>query len=316
MSIRQLPTLIIEDHGAFGTAASAMFLTLAAVSQQMKSLEEAQGVNLFDRSKRAVVLTPTGHTLVAKARELVISCDDIAASVTIKQEIVSDVSLGTVPTCMTGLILLAFSILKQRYTKIDVAVQTGLVRHLITEVQRGSVDVGVITRFYFIPERLEFAPVAEEALHLLAPPEAPSDDPTHLLANEPFIRFNRDAFVGELIQSSLQKRGIHVKETMELESREAFSSMVLAKLGVSLVPDRCVAPPIQLSVKRHSPGNNGPIRMPGVLSRRDTIRQRIPEEFFPYCMTPLKSGVRIQWVLFRYSRYHPPFKKHLEIYPP
>ena len=317
MSIRQLRTLIaIEEHGAFGAAASAMFLTHAAVSQQMKSLEEAQGLNLFDRSRRTPVLTPTGRAFVAKARDLVTSYDNIAAAVTREQGIVGEVSLGAVPTCMTGLVPLAISILKRRHTELHVAVQPGLTRHLITEVQRGSVDVAVITRPAVLPEGLEFAPVAEESLHLLAPPDAPSDDPMHLLANEPFIRFNRDAVVGELIESWLQRRGIHVKETMELESLEAISSMVLAKLGVSLVPNRCVAPPIQLPVKRLSLGKNSPKRMLGVLSRMDTVRQCVTDEVVSVLHDAIEIGCLDPTGLNPVQLLPFPDKKRIEIYSP
>lgn len=291
MSIRQLRTLIaIEEHGAFGSAASAMFLTHAAVSQQMKSLEKQHGLSLFDRSKRTPVLTSTGRAFAKKAREIVTSYDNIAASVTQDQGLMGEISLGAVPTCMTGLAPLAISILKQRYPQLHIAVEPGLTRHLISEVQRGTLDAAIVTRPPALPAGLEFATVAEESLHLLAPPDAPSDDPVQLLTSEPFIRFNRDAVVGELIETWLQKRGIHVRDSMELESLEAISSMVLARLGVSLVPDRCVTPLVRLPVKRISLGAESPKRVLGLLWRRQTVRQHTTEEILSVLHDAVEIG--------------------------
>lgn len=55
----------------FGRAAEALFVTQAAVSSRLKSLEGQLGVTLFDRSTREMRLTPEGGRLVRHAEKLI-----------------------------------------------------------------------------------------------------------------------------------------------------------------------------------------------------------------------------------------------------
>lgn len=286
-----LRTLIaVEDHETFSAAATAVFVTHAAVSQQMKALEEELGLALFDRSKRSPELTPTGRALVAKARDVVAAYDNMVPAIIEGHGLTGELLLGAVPTCMTGLIPLAVSNLKLNFSNLHVAVQPGLTRQLLADTQRGSIDASVISRPAVIPAGMEFETVAIERLQLLASPCTESDDPIHLLKTEPFIRFNRDAVVGELIENWLQERRINVNETMELESLEAISSMVLANLGVSLVPQRSVSSPVTLPIRRLALGENGPKRTLGLVWRRDSPKKRVIEEVLATLLDAVRAG--------------------------
>ena len=55
----------------FGRAAEALFVTQAAVSSRLKSLEDQLGVILFDRSTREMRLTPEGGRLVRHSEKLI-----------------------------------------------------------------------------------------------------------------------------------------------------------------------------------------------------------------------------------------------------
>jgi len=57
-------------HLSFNGAASELFVTPAAVSHQVKHLEEHLGVSLFQRNHRSVALTPEGAELAATVGEL------------------------------------------------------------------------------------------------------------------------------------------------------------------------------------------------------------------------------------------------------
>ncbi len=55
----------------FGRAAESLFVTQAAVSTRLKSLETMLGVTLFERSRREIRLTPEGGRLVRHAEKLI-----------------------------------------------------------------------------------------------------------------------------------------------------------------------------------------------------------------------------------------------------
>jgi len=55
----------------FGRAAEALFVTQAAVSSRLKSLESQLGVTLFERSRREMRLTPEGGRLVRHSEKMI-----------------------------------------------------------------------------------------------------------------------------------------------------------------------------------------------------------------------------------------------------
>lgn len=278
MSIRLLRTLIaVADHRTFSAAADAVCITHAAVSQQMRALEDIWQVELFDRSRRTPELTPVGRAAVARAREVVASYDAIVPSVLGDAGLQGEIALGALPTALTGLVPVALRQLRAEAEALHVRVSPGLTTALLTQVTRGSLDVALVSRPAALPAGLDFREVAREPLHLLAPEGLRGSDPRTLLENNPFIRFNREAVVGQLIEGWLQAQGITVREAMELDGLEAISSMVLAGLGVSIVPKRCVVPAHPLPLARIALGRDAPERRIGLVCRADQPRLAMVE---------------------------------------
>lgn len=66
---------VAAQHRSFKVAADELFLTPSAVSHQMKELEDALGVRLFERRTRAVELTSAGQTLLEEIAPLLDAID-------------------------------------------------------------------------------------------------------------------------------------------------------------------------------------------------------------------------------------------------
>lgn len=292
MSIRMLKTLIaVEENGTFSAAADAVFVTHAAVSQQMKTLEAELGVVVFDRSHRTPELTPLGRALVAKAREVVQGYDNLVASVVGDDGLTGILTLGVVPTTLTGLMPLAASLLKASYPDLHIRLHPALTTDLLNQVVRGNLDAAVISKPNILPKGMAWFDIAQEELHLLAAQETLSDDPFELLRTHPFIRFSRDAVVGSMIEIWLQKNKIEVADSMELEGLEAISSMVLCNMGVAIAPSRCVQVMNPLPLKRIALGPDAPVRQLGVISRLDNAKARVIDEVCAKLCQAVEIGV-------------------------
>ena len=278
MSIRRLKTLIaVAEKGTFAAAATARFVSHAAVSQQMKTLEDELDVSIFDRSRRSPVLNQHGRNLVAKARDVVHAYNNMVSSVHDDDRVVGELVFGAVSTCMTSLVPRVVGMLKRRYPKLHVRVVPGLSAELQIQVERGYLDAAVLSEPPFLPNGLSWRAFAEEPLILLASLEEESDDPEWLLESRPFIRFNRRAWLGRQIDEWLQANKLNIREGMELDTLESISSMVFYQLGVSIVPRRCVPSARPLPLKRIPLGPSARPRILGVVARKDGLKFQLLE---------------------------------------
>ncbi|MBY4893844.1 LysR family transcriptional regulator [Rhodobacteraceae bacterium N5(2021)] len=294
MTIRLLRTLVaVADAKTFSAAAEVVHVTHAAVSQQMQALEADLGVALFNRATRTPELTPIAHQIVAKARVLLADYDGLVASVLDEDGLSGDLRLGALGTTLTGLTPRAMAVLKDRFPGIGLHIRPGLTGELLADIERGALDAAIVSKPHLLPPRIHFRPFAQEPLQLIAPFDEPSDDPFELLRIRPFIRFNRNAVLGTLIENWILSKRVQVSEAMELNSAEAISSMVQAGLGVSIVPDLAVKPQDGVQVKRLALGGDAPIRVLGLASHRDQIKPRVIDEVFDALISVIPDGQTI-----------------------
>lgn len=68
-------------HLSFKGAADELYLTPSAISHQMKELEDALGVRLFERKIRSLDLTPSGQTLLEEIEPLLEALDRSLAQI-------------------------------------------------------------------------------------------------------------------------------------------------------------------------------------------------------------------------------------------
>lgn len=250
MSIRALRTLIaIAETGSFAAAANRVFITQGAVSTQMKSLEEELGLTLFDRNRRPPELTEAGLLVVATARDIVREYDNLRHVLDVADEVEGKLALGSVPSTLTGITPRIMKAMQRRYPRLTLTLATGYSEELVKLVKAGGLDAAVVSEFSDEPTGVVWRPFMREPIILIAPLDSPDMSAEALLTEYPFIHFNPRTWVGRLIDETLRKRGIEVKEVMVLETIEAVGAMVAQGFGVSLIPRRRIGTPLLEPVK-------------------------------------------------------------------
>lgn len=283
MTISLFKTLIaISDCGSFRGAAEKVFVTHAAVGQQMKRLETLMGVALFDRTEKTPRLNQLGKALVPKAMDVVLSYETILDDLTGDPRMIGELTLGAVPSTIQGLIPKSIKRLVEPYPDLHIRVVPDLSANLLEQVERGSLDAAVLSEPRRIPENLIWMPFAQEELMLLTAQDVTETDPLRILATMPYIRHTRRAAVGQLAEDWLSVNNVTVRDSMEMDSLEALASMVAHNLGVSIGPDICVPDPIFQSLRKIPLGNRTMSRTLGVMTRADCSKiklvQRLAEQ--------------------------------------
>lgn len=291
MSIRALKTLItVAERGTFSAAAETLLVTHAAVSQQMKALEEEWKITIFDRSKRKPSLTPVGKVLVVKARDVVKAYETLVPSVLGENWYEGELLLGVVPTAFRGLVPATLALVKELYPELKVRVVPGLTHELSTQVERGFLDVALVTKPPMIEENQIWWEIVKEPFELIAADQTESDDPIELLRNNPYIRFSRSAVVGAMIDNWLRDKGLEVFQSMEIDSLDAIYNMVYCNMGVAIVPKSCVEVGSLMPLKRLSLDETMPPRTLGVIARADTVKIGVVDMLTEQFKNATKAG--------------------------
>lgn len=237
MSLRALRTLVaIAQYGSFVRAAEAVCLTQSAVSLHVRSLEQDFNAPLFDRTRRVPVLTEAGHRAVERAREILALYDGIASELGDHGELAGRLRLGAIQTALAGPLPAALAALRRAHPRFRVMVNSGMSAELAIRIDAGELDAAVTTApVKPHPAGLVSTALYREGFWIIAPPGAHRDAKS-LLQDNAFIRFDRRAWAGRIIDAELRRMRLRVQTEMELDSQDAIIQMVASGLGVAVVP--------------------------------------------------------------------------------
>ncbi|MEN5028466.1 LysR family transcriptional regulator [Pseudomonas sp. Ps21-P2] len=235
--IRELKTFVcVARRGTFAAAGREVGLTQSAVSAQIKNLEDALGVTLFDRTGRAATLNAAGQRAVALAEEM-LQLFGRMGSPDSANDFRGALRIGAISTAQTGILPQALVALRSKAPFIEASLVPGVSLNLLSQVDAGELDLAIMIKPPFaLPKELHAEVLAREPFVLITPSGMHGDDPRQILSDHPFIRYDQRSFGGRRVTQFLRERKLEVRQTLELDELDAIVKMVRAGLGVALVP--------------------------------------------------------------------------------
>jgi DNA-binding transcriptional LysR family regulator len=235
-SIRMLKTFwAVAKGGSFAAAAETVSLTQAAVSLQMRSLEETLNRPLFDRSARQIMLSRHGRELLPKVEQILTLLDELSAD---PQDVMQGpVTIGAVVSVI-GALSFAVAQLKTLHPLLDVRLLSARSDELAAMVERGDVDIAAIVgrEGETLPPHLHWTTLYTEPFVLVTHPDVAPDTPKAILAVHRFLRFDRHVRTGVLVDQVLRTLAFPVNEYLELNSIDTIVSLVRKNVGVAVLP--------------------------------------------------------------------------------
>jgi DNA-binding transcriptional LysR family regulator len=224
---------------SFVRAAEALHRTPPAVTMQIKELEAAVGLPLFDRAGRTISLTTTGEYFLVYAKRMVATLKDAEdAMARFKRVETGVLNIGLVSTAkyFVPRLLARF---REEHPGIEVRLQvTGNREQLVALLHTNEVDLAVMGR----PPK-EMATRAEafaaHPLVFLCPPDhalaALDHVPVSALEPYPFIVREPGSGTRNAMTEYFLEHRFTPRITMEMSSNETIKQAVMAGMGISFM---------------------------------------------------------------------------------
>lgn len=224
---------------SFVRAAEALHLTPPAVTMQIKELESAVGLPLFDRQGRSISLTTTGEYFLVYAKRLVATLKDAEdAMARFKRVEAGVLNIGLVSTAkyFVPRLLARF---REEHPGIEVKLQVSANREQLLSMLHGNeLDLAVMGR---PPKEMasRAEPFAAHPLVFICPPSSPllaaEQVPLEMLRELPFIVRESGSGTRKAMEDFFREHHLTPRITMEMSSNETIKQAVMAGMGVSFV---------------------------------------------------------------------------------
>jgi DNA-binding transcriptional LysR family regulator len=282
--------MVVLESGSMSEAARRLDVTPAAVQQQMRVLEREFGVPLLRRAGRTVVPTEAGHRLADRAPALLAELTSMRTSIADPDGKV-ELAVGATNTMLNGPLPIVLDALVRDHPTARIVVRTGLTAELYEQLLAARLDVALCLHPAFeLPKTLDWMPLREERLVVLAPERWAHRDPHELLREEPLVRYDRRLGGGQVAERYLRGAGIVPHERFEISSLAAIAMLVARGAGVSIAPDAATAWWPTLPVARLPLPNESGARRFGMLWMRASARVRAIEILVDYARKVIAEG--------------------------
>lgn len=246
-TLRQFQFLVaISDSLSFSRAAEACHVTQSTISAGIKELEHELGVQLVERSRHTVLITPVGEEIVRRAR-------DVLAAVAAIGELADQHAgrgggifrLGAIPTVGPFILPVALGLIRTARPDLRLLLREDLTDALTERLLKGQLDAIVMALPYEVPREIHVEPLFDDGYQLATPrghplanrPEVTGED----LAGRDLLLLEKGHCLQRHALSSFPEVTLTEDATFAATSLPTLTAMVEQGLGLTLLPNLAVA---------------------------------------------------------------------------
>ncbi|AUB81830.1 LysR family transcriptional regulator [Candidatus Thiodictyon syntrophicum] len=239
LTLRQLRVFeAVARHLSYTRAAEELHLSQPAVSMQVRQLEEAAGLPLFERLGKGVGLTEAGREVYSYSRSINRSLqemDEVMQSLKGVNRGRLHVAVASTVNYFAPRLLAVFH---QRYPGITPRLDVTNRETLMRLLDSNSIDIAVMGQ----PPTdidVESESFMENPLVVIAPPTHPLVSerliPTARLTGEVFVMREPGSGTRQAMERFFKEQGLTIRHGMQMTRNEAVKQAVRSGLGLSVV---------------------------------------------------------------------------------
>ncbi len=247
-TLKQLQYLVaLHEHGHFGRAADASFVSQSTLSAGLRDLETLLGVVLVERTKRAVRFTPLGNAVVAKAHRILREAEELSDMVqSAGQPLSGELRMSVIPTIAPFLLPRMLPRLRRERPALKLFLREEMSAAAVESLHHGRADCVLLALPYPTGE-VESETIELDAFYVAFPKEFfsggdwPCDPPDEVLPS--LIDENRLLLLedGHCLKdqalAACNRPELRASATMIGTSLHTLVQMVDNGLGLTMLPE-------------------------------------------------------------------------------
>lgn len=243
MELRQLEYFVaVAEESNFTRAAVRVHVAQPGVSAQIRQLEHELGQALFDRSGRAVRLTPVGAALLPYARAALetvagarLAVDELAGLIR------GHVAVGMVTACSSTALFDLLAGFSRRYPSVEITLSEARSDSLIQALRDGRLDLALVGLADLPPAGIETRVIADEPLVLAVSHDDPLAAQTAIalatIKDRALISLPRGTGLRSGLDTACAATGIKLRIAFEASSPDVLAQLAARGLGVAILPE-------------------------------------------------------------------------------
>ncbi len=249
--MRPLPTVkqlryfvALAQHGHFGQAAAACFVSQSAFSVAIRELETLLGAPLVDRTNRQVTLTALGQQAAIQARLCLQDIERLVELTSAEQEPLSGrLTLGVIPTVAPFLLPEMLPVVRRQYPALRLYIRERKTDVLHAELLEGRLDLMLLALPYEL-RQVEIMPLFRDHFFLAYREGTQLIDPDAFSVNqvsaECVLLLEDGHCLRDHALAACQLRRQEVVHRFAASSLFTLLEMVDSDLGITFVPEMAV----------------------------------------------------------------------------